>query len=170
MRPSSNLLWGSSPVSLTRDSISTTFWVSSGENRKSSMKAQSSKVAAVPGAQLGRGAMSHAVSASYLGQAGIRGRMACLGTLLAQVENWACQTLPSPERRVIMQRKLLSKEDESKRGLIRNNNVKKKKIHWTQSSESFNWTQNWGSYLARQMGIPHLANSLITDTYLPYTI
>lgn len=127
MRPSSNLLRGSSPVSLTRDSISTTFWVSSGENRKSSMKAQSSKVAAVPGAQLGRGAMSHAVGASYLGQAGIRGRMACLGTLLAQVENWACQTLPSPERRVIMQRKLLSKEDESKRGLIRNNNVKKKK-------------------------------------------
>lgn len=151
MRPSSNLLRGSSPVSLTRDSISTTFWVSSGENRKSSMKAQSSKVAAVPGAQLGRGAMSHAVSASYLGQAGIRGRMACLGTLLAQVENWACQTLPSPERRVIMQRKLLSKEDESKRGLIRNNNVKKKKstelkalrVLTEHRTEAVTWQDRW---------------------------
>lgn len=51
------------------------------------MIAQSSKVAAVPGTQLGRKTTSHAVSASYLGQAGIRGRMACLGTLLAQVEN-----------------------------------------------------------------------------------
>lgn len=58
--------------------------------------------------------MSHAVSARYLGQAGTGGRMTCSGTLLAQVENKACQTLPSPERRVVRQeRRLLQEGDES---------------------------------------------------------
>lgn len=58
--------------------------------------------------------MSRAVSARYLGQAGTRGRMTCPGTLLAQVEDRACQTLPSPERRVTRQEIGLLKEgDES---------------------------------------------------------
>jgi len=40
--------------------------------------------------------------------------MTCSGTLLAQVENRACQILPSPERRVVRQeRRLLEEGDES---------------------------------------------------------
>lgn len=58
--------------------------------------------------------MFHAVSARYLGQAGTGGRMTHSGTSLAQVENRACQTLPSPERRVTRQESGLLKEgDES---------------------------------------------------------
>lgn len=75
--------------------------------------------------------MSRAVSARYLGQAGTGGRMTCSVTLLAQVENRACQTLPSPERRAIRQERTVLKEgDESyigKKGPLKNNGLKKKK-------------------------------------------
>lgn len=56
--------------------------------------------------------MSHAVSARYLGRADTGGRMTRSGTLLARVENKACQTLPSPERRAIRQERGLLKEGE----------------------------------------------------------
>lgn len=77
----------------------------------------------IPGARANRRSRSHAVSASYLGHTGTVGRMACSGMLLAQVENRACQILPSPEIKVIRQdRRLLEEREKGKNNGLQNNN------------------------------------------------
>lgn len=58
--------------------------------------------------------------------------MACSGMFLAQVENGACQTLPSPETRVIRQERRLLEGRRLKlyREKVKNNGLQnKKKFH-----------------------------------------